>query len=133
MNANEHRSGGLSALAPSLLTALVLTFVLIALCAFIVLHQELPDTTIAPLALGCMGVGAWAAALLTARHCPTNRFVMALCGGMSLYACMIVLSLSWVGMPIDPLRMAIGAGVALLASALGGILGSKRKKRRKYK
>ncbi len=126
---NDRRTGGLSALAPSLLMGLVLTFLCIALCAALVYLQEWDDTTIPPLAFACMGLGAGVTAFFTARHCAAHRFWMGMLGSLSLYACILALGITWVGMPMDTARMGLGIATALGAGAVGAVLGSLRKKR----
>lgn len=126
---NERRTGGLSALAPSLLMGLVLTFLCIACSAALVYFQQWDDTAIPPLAFACMGFGAWVTAFFTARHCASHRFFTGLLGSLCLYACILALGITWVGMPMDTARMGLGVATALGAGALGAALGSLRKKR----
>lgn len=119
-------------LAAPVLCGLVLALILMMAGAMAVNSGRLPGASIPVAALACVGAGAFLSALLAARAAPRGKLLWGLGSGGTLFLCLLVLSLVWVGEPVALLRIALNAAVVLLGSGVGGMLGASfRKKRHK--
>ena len=122
-----------SALGFPVLTGLGVTLLLMAAGSLLVLSGRADAGQIPALALGCLVLGGLCAAFLAARRAVRRRLVWGAAAGMIHFACLLALSLLWLGEPVDGLRLAVNFGAGLAAALCGGMLGAgiKRKKRRK--
>lgn len=115
------------------LFGLGVTLLLMAVGSLLVLSGKADTAQIPMLALGCLAVGCFGASFLAARRAVRSRLVWGAAAGMIDFACLLALSLAWLGEPIRLPRLAVNLAVSLAAAILGGMLGAgmKRKKRKK--
>ena len=85
------------------------------------------------LTLVCLAIGDLCAAMLAARRAARSRLLWGMAAGLVLFACLVVLSLVWLGQAISVPRVGINFAVTAVSSLCGGMLGAsmKRKKHRK--
>ena len=114
------------------LVGLGVTLLLMAAGSLLVLSGNADTAQIPILAFGCLGFGCLCASFLAARRALRSRLVWGIAAGLLLFACLLILSLLWLGEPVEPQRVAIDLGVSAAAAILGGMLGAsmKRKKRK---
>lgn len=114
------------------LVGLGVTLLLMAAGSLLVLSGKADTAQIPMLAFGCLGLGCLCASFLAARRALRSRLIWGAAAGMLLFACLLILSLLWLGEPVDPVRVAIDLGISAAAAILGGMLGAsmKRKKRK---
>lgn len=121
-------------LAFPVLAGLALTILLMLGGALAVYHGKVSAGLIPQAALGALGIGVFAAALLAARRAGKSRLLWGLAAGGALFLCLLLLSLTWIGEPVRLTRILLVLGVTLVAACAGSIAGaSLRKTKRKKK
>ena len=115
------------------LLGLGVTLLLMAAGSLLVLSGKADAAQIPALARGCLAIGCVGASFLAARRALRSRLVWGVAAGMADFACLLVLSLLWLGEPVSFPRFAVNLAASLAAAVLGGMLGAgmKRKKRKK--
>lgn len=98
--------------------------------SLLVLSGKADAAQIPALALGCLAIGCAGASFLAARRALRSPVVWGVAAGMADFACLLVLSLLWLGEPVSFPRFAVNLAASLAAAVLGGMLGAgmKRKK-----
>ncbi len=120
-------------LAMPVLVGLGSTLLLMAVFALGVLRGGAQTSQIPLFTRGCLAVGHLLCALLAARRAVRSRLVWGFAAGMILFACLVILSLLWLGEPVSVPHVGINFAVCATFSLGGGILGAgmRRKKHRK--
>jgi|MucameStandDraft_1065616.scaffolds.fasta_scaffold38866_2 putative membrane protein (TIGR04086 family) len=112
------------------------TLLLMALGSLLVLSGKAENQQIPVLARGCLGIGCLSASFLAARRAAGRRLLWGIAAGGLLFVCLALLSLLWIGEPINLLRILGNFAISVITTLSGGMLGAgmKRKKTngRKY-
>ncbi|WP_122790431.1 TIGR04086 family membrane protein [Intestinibacillus sp. Marseille-P6563] len=109
------------------------TLILMAVGSFAVLSGKAEAGQVPMLTLVCLAIGDLCASMLAARRAARSRLLWGMAAGLVLFACLVVLSLVWLGQAISVPRVGINFAVTAVSSLCGGMLGAsmKRKKHRK--
>lgn len=120
-------------LGPPVLVGLGATLILMAVGSLAVLGGKAEAGQIPVLTLLCLAAGNVGASALAARRALRSRLLWGLAAGMLLFACLVVLSLVWLGQPVSLPRVGVNFAVSAVSALCGGMLGAsmKRKKHRK--
>ena len=115
------------------LTGLCGTLLLMALGALAILSGKADTGQIPVLTLVCLAAGCLCASAMAARRAAKSRLVWGLAAGLVLFACLVALSLVWIGQQVSLYRVGVNFAVTAVSSLCGGMLGAsmKRKKHRK--
>ena len=108
------------------------TLILMAVGSFAVLSGKAEAGQVPMLTLVCLAIGNLCASMLAARRA-ARSLLWGMAAGLLLFACLVVLSLVWLGQAISVPRVGINFAVTAVSSLCGGMLGAsmKRKKHRK--
>lgn len=131
MKQNQTGPSAPAALGAAVLAGFVLTLALMAGCALTVLLDGLPADKIALWARLCLAAGSFCAALLAAGRTSSWQPLWGLAAGLIVFACLAALSFAWFGGQAQLSCLAGNAILTIVCAAMGGALGSGRRRRRK--
>lgn len=135
----EERKISIAQLFFPVLLGLALILALLFVLAALILSEILPENALSFSVAGALFLAALTASFVSARRAVNGRFWMGLAAGGILFACLLLMSLAYIKLPLVPGAAARAGAVFLGSSLLGSAAGTywkrarpqKKKKRRK--
>lgn len=129
---NENTKSATAILGVPVLVGLALTLLMLSVGALLTHLGRMDINSVLQFTLVSLAFSGWLTGLQGALRASRSKFLWGLaCGGI-LFACLLLVSILWIGEPIRLTRILLVGGVTLSAAALGSIIG-KGKKQQRYK